>query len=104
MHRLLLPVLFFSLLLWTPVFAQPSPSGSFHDNLGSWTWGKQNEPPHTEEEESEEDDEGRGETSWERLHTERGDAVEHPEAEGTPKRITPLDLWRMLWSRLTKEE
>ena len=104
MHRTLLPVLLFSLLLQTPVFAQSSSPGSFNGNLGSWTWGKQNGPPRNEEEESDEDDEGRGETSWERLHTERSDELEHPEAEETPKSITPLDLWRMLWSKLTKKE
>jgi len=100
---ILLPLLFF-LLIQSPTFAQSSAAGSFEGNLGSWTWGKQQTPPSSEVEELEGDDEGRGETSWERLNTERSEELEPSTSEQTPKSLTPVDLWRMLWSKLTKDE
>jgi len=104
MYPTVLLALVLSFLIQLPVFAQSSTPGSFDGNLGSWTWGKQQTPPSDEIEESEEDEEGRGETSWERLHTEHSDEFEAPTAETTPTSLTPLDLWRMLWGKLTKDE
>ena len=104
MYRITLSALLLALFLQLPAFAQSSAPGAFDGNLGSWTWGKQQTPPHDEAEEVEEDDEGRGETSWERLHTERSDELEPPAAETTPKSLTPLDLWRMLWGELTTDK
>lgn len=104
MYLTLVPALLLCLLVQTPVFAQSSSPGSFDGNLGSWTWGKQKEPPSDEVEENDEGNEGRGETSWERLHTERNDEIEPPESEKTPKSLTPLDVWRMLWSKFKKDE
>jgi hypothetical protein len=104
MYLIIVPALLFSLLVQPLVFAQPSSPEPFNGNLGSWTWGKHKEPPSDEVEENDEDDEGRGETSWERLHTERSDEIEPPESEKTPKSLTPLDVWRMLWSKFKKDE
>lgn len=104
MHLIIAPSLLFLLLIHPPAWAQTSSPGAFDSNLGSWTWGKQQEPPRTEVEETDEDDEGRGETSWERLHAERDNELEYSESEKPPKSLTPLDVWRMLWSKFKKDE
>ena len=104
MHLIIVPALLLSLLVQSLVFAQSSSPGSFNDNLGSWTWGKQKETPSDEIEENDEDDEGRGETAWERLHAEQSNEIEHPESENPPTSLTPLDVWRMLWGKFKKEE
>lgn len=104
MHLMIVPALLLSLLIHSSVFAQSSSPGSFNDNLGSWTWGKQKETPSNEFEESDDNDEGRGETSWERLHAERSDEIEHPDSEKPPTSLTPLDVWRMIWGTFKKDE
>jgi hypothetical protein len=104
MYLIIVSAALLSLLVQTPIFAQSASPGSFNSNLGSWTWGKQKEPPSDEIEENDEDNEGRGETSWERLHTEQDDETENLESEKTPKSLTPLDVWRMLWSKFKKDE
>lgn len=103
MYLLTLPALLLSFLIHQPALAQPSAPGSFNGNLGSWTWDKQQSSPNNELEDSENDDEGLGETSWERLNTERSEEFEPSETERTPQSLTPLDLWRMLWGKLTKK-
>ena len=104
MHRFILFVVFLFLLIQTPVFAQSSSSDSFDGNLGSWTWGKKQAPPSNDYNESDADiDEGRGETSWERMTTERSEETE-PSSEEEPKHLTPLDLWRFVWGKISNKE
>ena len=103
MHRFILLVVLLSLFIQTPASAQSSPSAPLDNNLGSWTWGKQQNPPSDDYSESSEDeDEGRGETSWERMNTERSEETEHSDAAQEPKQLTPLDLWRFIWSKFSK--
>ena len=105
MHRFIPLVLLLSLLIQTPALAQSSPAKPFNGNLGSWTWGKQQAPPPDDNAESDEEaDEGRGETSWERMHSERSEETEHSAEEEEPKQLTPLDLWRLIWGKITKKE
>jgi hypothetical protein len=105
MHRSILPAVLLSLFIQTLALAQSSPSAPFDNNLGSWTWGKQQPPPSEDHSDSGEDDEeGRGETSWERMSTERSEETEHLDADEEPKQLTPLDLWRFIWSKISKKE
>ena len=109
MYRAILLAVLLSLPIQTPALAQSSPAGPFNDNLGSWTWGKQQPPPSDDEIESafesdEDEDEGLGETSWERMSTERSEEAE-PSAEAEePKQLTPFDLWRFIWGKISNDD
>jgi hypothetical protein len=52
----------------------------------------------------EDSDQGRAETSWERLNAERQAESDAAPAEEPPNTFNPLILWRMLRSALWKDQ
>jgi hypothetical protein len=110
MRRLILPLLLCGLLLCSPVLAQSPPSPQA---------APQNESPESPEEEEtfpdipaddapagaleDEKDTGQGETSWERMKSEREPEVTPPPSEEPPETFSPLVLWRMLRSIWEKD-
>lgn len=73
--------------------AQNSPYTSPKGNVGSWSWGKsQPAKPADDEEEAEEREPG--ETSWERMQSERQPAETAPPEGEILKSLSPLSLWR----------
>lgn len=117
MHRLIPPLLLSYLFLSSPVVAQLAPdtpsavqedTNENGETLESETFPEL--PPDATldslagEEGQESEDQGQGETSWERMRTEREPEVSPPASEEPPETFSPLVLWRMLRSLWGTEE
>lgn len=82
--------------------AQNSPYTSPKGNVGSWSWDKSQPKPVEEEDEDEDEEEQEsGETSWERMQSERQPAEAAPPQGEILESFSPLGLWR--WWRGEKK-
>ena len=119
MHLVIPPLLLCCLLYSSPVVAQPTLDAppTAQDSQDEEAEAPESEtvpelPPDAtldsfageEEKEAETEDQGQGETSWERMHAEREPEVTQPASEEPPETFSPLVLWRMLRSLWGTEE
>jgi len=93
---LLLLVSAFVCILPLRALAQNSPYTQPKGNVGSWSWDK-SQPKHTEDAEEREP----GETSWERMQSERQPEEAAPPQGEILKSLSPLSLWH--WWRGEKK-
>lgn len=109
MRRTLLLVVLLSLLLTIPTFAQVAPpSGSAEDTPDTEQQEEEQPTLPNMDESSEGSDEsaeqGRGETSWERMNAEREAEVEPAPKEEPPESFSPVQVWRMILGLFRKDE
>jgi hypothetical protein len=94
-HLFLLFAIGFTPVLPVRTFAQNSPYSSPKGNVGSWSWGTSQPKQGEKEEETETETKERalGETSWERLQSERQPEETAPPQAEILESFSPHRLW-----------